>query len=85
MIDPSSPGFYSRLFFVPKKSGGHRPIIDLSILNRFLIIPKFKMESVHSIRAALDQGSFVFSLDLSDAYFHIPIHPRSRKFLRFMV
>jgi hypothetical protein len=27
------PGFYSRLFLVPKKKGGMRPVIDLSILN----------------------------------------------------
>lgn len=31
VTDTSSPGFYSRLFFVPRKSGGHIPIIDLSI------------------------------------------------------
>jgi hypothetical protein len=28
----STPGFYSRLFLVPKKTGGRRPVIDLSIL-----------------------------------------------------
>jgi hypothetical protein len=27
------PGFYSRFFLVPKKKGGMRPVIDLSILN----------------------------------------------------
>jgi hypothetical protein len=25
----STPGFYSRLFLVPKKTGGMRPVIDL--------------------------------------------------------
>ena len=43
------------------------------------------MELVHAIRAALVQGSLVYSLDLKDVYFHIPIHPMSRKFLRFIV
>ena len=28
-------------------------------------------------------GEWVTSIDLSDAYLHIPIHPESRKFLRF--
>lgn len=81
--NPTSPGFYSRIFFVPKKSGGHRPIIDLSVLNLSLVVPKFKMESVHSIRNALQEGSFTFSIDLKDAYFQIPIHRSSRKYLRF--
>lgn len=80
--DPSTPGFYSRLFVVPKKSGGWRPIIDLSILNTYLKVRKFRMETPASIRAALRSGRWVFSLDLKDAYFHIPIHPTSRKFLR---
>ena len=33
------PGFYSRLFLVPKKKGGMRPVIDLSILNTYLVVP----------------------------------------------
>ena len=37
----SSPGFYSRLFLVPKTSGGWRPVIDISLLNTFLEIPHF--------------------------------------------
>jgi hypothetical protein len=39
------PGFYSRLFLVPKKKVGMRPVIDLSILNTFLVVPHFKMET----------------------------------------
>ncbi|VDH97132.1 Hypothetical predicted protein [Mytilus galloprovincialis] len=68
-----SPGFYSRLFLVPKKTGGMRPVIDLSILNKFLIVPHFKMETNRSIRASILPGMWTTSLDLSDAYFHIPI------------
>ena len=80
--DPSTPGFYSLLFVVPKKSGTWRPIIDLSVLNTYLIIPKFKMETPSSIREGLHIGGWTTSIDLTDAYFHIPIHPDSRKFLR---
>ena len=85
VVDTSSPGFYSRLFFVPKKSGGVRPVIDLSTLNSFLVVPKFKMESVHSIRASLRLNAWAYSLDLRDAYFHIPVHRASRKYLRFQL
>jgi len=80
--NPNTPGFYSRIFVVEKKTGGFRPIIDLKNLNRFLIYKPFKMESSHTIRRALNTGMWVYSVDLKDAYFHIPIHPSSRKYLR---
>ncbi|XP_071160985.1 uncharacterized protein [Mytilus edulis] len=79
-----SPGFYSRLFLVPKKTGGMRPVIDLSILNKFLIVPHFKIETNRSIRASILPGMWTTSLDLSDAYFHIPISQTYRKYLRFV-
>ena len=41
------------------------------------------MDTPESIRASLIQGEWVLSIDLSDAYLHIPIHPNSRKYLRF--
>ena len=40
-----SLGFYSRLFLVPKKTGDLRPVIDLSTLNRHMVVPHFKMET----------------------------------------
>ena len=38
-------GFYNRLFLVPKPHQRWRPVIDLSRLNTFLHIEKFKMET----------------------------------------
>ena len=73
-----SLGFYSRLFHQR-----WRPVIDLSRLNTFLHVEKFKMETPESIRTSLIPGEWVSSIDLSDAYLHIPIHPNSRKYLRF--
>ena len=78
-----SLGFYSRLFLVPKPQQRWRPVIDLSRLNTFLHVEKFKMETPESIRTSLVPGEWVSSIDLSDAYLHIPIHPNSRKYLRF--
>ena len=78
-----SLGFYSRLFLVPKPHQRWRPVIDLSRLNTFLHVEKFKMETSESIRTSLNPGEWVSSIDLSDAYLHIPIHPHSRKYLRF--
>ena len=78
-----SLGFYSRLFLVPKPHQRWRPVIDLSRLNTFLLVERCKMETPESIRASLIPGEWVSSIDLSDTYLHIPIHPNSRKYLRF--
>ena len=75
--------FYSRLFLVPKPHQRWRPVIDLSRLNTFLHVEKFKMETPESIRTSLIPVAWVSLIDLLDAYLHIPIHPNSRKYLRF--
>ena len=78
-----SLGFYSRLFLVSKPHQRWRPVIDLSRLNTFLLVERFKMETPESIRASLIPGEWVSSIDLANDYLHIPIHPNSRKYLRF--
>ena len=78
-----SLGFYSRLFLVPKPHQRWRPVIDLSRLNTFLHVENFKMETPESIRTSLIPGEWVASIDLLDAYLYIPIHPHSRKYLKF--
>ena len=45
-----SLGFYSRLFLVPKPHQRWRPVIDLSRLNTFLHLEKFKMETPQTYR-----------------------------------
>ena len=65
-------GFYSRLFLIPKPHQRWRPVIDLSRPNTFLLIEKFKMETPESIRTSLVPGEWVSSINLSDAYHHIP-------------
>ena len=81
----TSLGFYNRLFLVPKPNNKWRPILDLSHLNQFLKVEKFKMETPETIRTSLLQGEWVTSVDFKDAYFHIPIQKQSRKYLRFQV
>ena len=78
-----SLGFYSHLFLVNKPHQRLRPVIDLSRLNTFLLVERFKMETQESIRPSLIPGECVSSIDLSDTCLDIPIHQNSRKYLRF--
>lgn len=40
--NPSTPGFYSNMFVIPKKNGGCRPVFNLKKLNQHLYAPQFK-------------------------------------------
>ena len=82
-IIPECPGYYSRIFLIPKKNGKLRRIIYLSVLNHFVYTETFKMETQRKVRNGVKLNDLAFSLDLTDAYLHIPIHHRSRKYLRF--
>ena len=86
-LDPRSlsPGFYSRLFLVPKTDGSHRPVFDLKSLNQFVHKEKFKMTTPRTVTNAMHKGDWAVSIDLKDAYFHVPIHVRSRRLLRFAI
>ncbi|KYQ60121.1 Gag-Pro-Pol polyprotein, partial [Trachymyrmex zeteki] len=75
--------FLSTFFLIEKPSGGWRFILNLKILNEFIIAPHFKLEDWKTVIRILSPGDFLASIDLEDAYFFIPIHEDDRKFLRF--
>ena len=78
--------FQGRLFSVPKRDTPERRVIlDLSALNKFIVCPHFKMTSVEQVRRIIPQGSWMVSLDLKDAYLHVPVARAFRKFLGFRI
>ena len=85
VANQNSLGFYNRLFLVPKPNNRLRPVLDLSTLNTFLNTESFKMETPETIRTSQQSGQWVTSIDFKDAYFHIPIHSPSRKYMRFHI
>ncbi|KAL0175067.1 hypothetical protein M9458_031035, partial [Cirrhinus mrigala] len=76
-------GIYSRYFIVPKKDGGLRPILDLRLLNRSVMRLKFKMLTIKQVVSQIRSEDWFVTIDLKDAYFHVSILPRHRKYLRF--
>ncbi|XP_061478779.1 uncharacterized protein LOC133382992 [Rhineura floridana] len=78
-----SEGVSSLLFAVPKRDLSWRAVLDLKFVNRFVTYHRFKMESLHSITESLHEGDFLASIDLKEAYLHVPICIAHRKFLRF--
>ena len=77
-------GFYSHYFLVPKKRGGGiRPILDLRCLNKCLKRYRFKMLTTRSLLSKVRKNAWFTSVDLKDAFFHVPVHRLHRKYLRF--
>ena len=85
VIKPSkSLQFQGRLFCVPKKdSDKKRVILDLSRLNKYIQCDRFQMLTISQIRTLLPRGVFTVSIDLTDAYWHIPIARRFSPYLGF--
>ena len=83
--DRPQEGYFSMYFLVPKKTGDLRPILNLKPINHTIQKSTFKMETLQSVIIAIQPGEWLASIDLKDAYFHIPIHPSHYKFLRFSI
>ena len=85
-IEPSSggAGFYSSVFVVPKCTRGLRPILNLKHFNCFMHIPSFKMPTLKYVQQLIQQGDYAFSIDLQDAYLHVPIVKHNCWFLHFV-
>ena len=82
----TSLSFAARLFSVPKKdSDKRRVILDLSPLNRFIHSPSFSMATTASVMSLLPVDCFTASIDIKDAFWHVPIARHFQKFLGFRV
>ena len=77
------PLFRSSFFLVPKKGGTWRPILNLRPLNVSIRPRGFRMETLAVIIPTLRCGMWATSIDLRDAYLHVPIFPGHRRFLAF--
>ena len=75
-----NPGYYSKMFCVLKSDGGQRPIINLRPMNCFVQKERFKMETIQNVKELWGA-----TIDLRDAFYHMNIHKKSRKFLRFIL
>ena len=75
--------FVSNVFGRMKPNGDIRMIIDLSDLNDSVKKFHFKMDHLDVALDLVDQGVFMSSIDLKDAYYSIPIWDNHRKYLSF--
>lgn len=75
--------FISNIFIRPKPNGKVRLILDLTELNKFLILQHFKLENFDTALQMVQENGFMSTFDLQDAYFSVKIHADDRRFLKF--
>jgi hypothetical protein len=85
IFPPFQEGFWSTFFLAPKKTGDWRPILNLKPLNVYIKPQKFRMETLATILKSPIRGCWAKSIDLKDAYLHVPIHPGEMRWLRFYI
>ena len=60
-------------------------IIDMRKLNSHIAKKKFKMQGLRDVRNALKPNMYGCVIDISDAYYHVSIHKKSRTYTRFIL
>jgi hypothetical protein len=77
--------YRSNIFFVPKDKGKLRPVVDYAHLTKHLPVPKLVMPNIFQIveKKKWPPGLFYCKLDLKNAFYNIPLHPKSRHVTAF--
>lgn len=76
--------FLSPFFLATKPNGKKRFILNLKNLNQYISAPHFKLEDSRTVSKLLTKNCYLTAIDLKDAYFLLPIHPKFKKYLRFI-
>ena len=84
-LDPREKVFSNHIFIVHQehRTTKNRLIFDMSYLNQFISFPKFSLLKIPSILHILNNSQFAAKIDLSKAFYRIPIHKSFKKFFTF--
>lgn len=83
-VASETSGFVSPMFTVRKGDGSLRPIFNLKNLNAFVSTKLFRLLNHSKIPSFLQREDYMASIDLSQAYCHVPINKRHQRFLCFV-
>lgn len=74
-------GYLSPIFLREKANGSHRLIFNLKRLNFYIRPPKFRLINLKKVAQTIQKGDFLIKIDISNAYYHIPIAHTHRRYL----
>ena len=71
----------SPLKCVAKKNGSKRLLVNLRLLNQYIATPKVRYEGIDNVAEQIVPEDILFSIDLKDGFFHVPVSIEFRKYL----
>ena len=74
--------FLSNIFLRPKNDGTYRMILNLKPFNKYLQYHHFKMDTLKTAVAMVRPNCYMASIDLTDAYYSVPIKEPHQKYLK---
>lgn len=80
---PEQGEIISPIFLREKQNGKFRLILNLKKFNQNVDKIHFKMDTLQSALDIISHGDFLTKIDISDAYYSVPINPEHRKYLKF--
>ena len=80
-ISDSENGFVSSIFLREKKENIHHLILNLKEFNKNVVYRHFKMDNLKTALNVMRQNCFMTSIDLSDAYYSVPVALTGQKFI----
>ncbi|UYV80760.1 hypothetical protein LAZ67_19001650, partial [Cordylochernes scorpioides] len=83
IIEPAIGEYASPITLVKKKNGTFRMCVDFRKLNEHIPVDPQPIPLIESVIEKLSKDKYFSSLDLSNAYWTVPIHPDSRPYLAF--
>ena len=76
-------GVFEQIIPCQEKDGVYRPVINLKMLNHLITFFHFKMEDLSQLKDIVQEGDWMWKLDLKDAYFSVPLNQNTKDFGRF--
>ncbi|UYV77655.1 hypothetical protein LAZ67_15001827 [Cordylochernes scorpioides] len=83
IIESAIGEYASPITLVKKKNGTFRMCVDFRKLNEHIPVDPQPIPLIESVIEKLSKAKYFSSLDLSNAYWTVPIHPDSRPYLAF--
>ena len=80
---PHSNQFVNTLLLVGKRDRGNQSEINFKKLNKLIPYQHLKMEDLHYLRYMLQQGDYMWKLDMKDANYSVPLQTNCSGKVRF--
>ena len=84
VVEPCSGQWSSPILLVPKKDGSLRAVADLRKVNKCVVADSYAMPDTQDLLDQLAESVWFSSIDLSSAFWQLPLAEESRDCTAFM-